>query len=179
MDITDLSDLVNIHGKVIYGFCYKLVKNKVDADDLYQETFLKATELCYKIDKDNNSKGFLISIAIGIWKNNRRKYARRQRIVPIVKINENVNTDYLFKDESTPEDAVISNELDLTIQAAVDKLDDKFRIPLYMYYTAEMSNQDIALALKIPLGTVKSRLHNAKKALKKTLELEVNDNEKF
>ena len=177
MDITDLSDLVRLHGKAIYGFCHKLAGNKTDTDDLYQETFLKAMELCHKIDKHNNPKGFLISIAIGLWKNNRRKYVRRQRIAPIEEFNEDMSNGYILKDESTPEDIVISNELSAMIQTAADTLNDKLKIPLYMYYTAEMSNEDIASALKIPQGTVKSRLYKARKALKNVLE--VNMYEKF
>lgn len=179
MDIADLSNLVELHGKAIYGFCYKIVKNKNDTDDLYQETFLKAMEVCHKIDTKNNPKGFLISIAIGIWKNKRRKYARRQRIAPIQEFNEDVNCGYIFKDESTLEDIVISNELRVMIQTAADKLSNKLRIPLYMYYTAEMSIQEIASALKIPQGTVKSRLYKARKALENILEGEVSKYEKF
>ncbi|MGE5396675.1 MAG: RNA polymerase sigma factor [Chitinophagales bacterium] len=173
MEVTELSDLIMLHGKAIYGFCYRLTKNQTDADDLYQETFLKAVELRHKIDKDNNPKGLLIAVAIGLWKNNRRKYARRQKLAPILEHRENVN--YIPKDQTTPEDMVISNELRATIQNAADTLDDKLRIPLYMYYTAEMSNEEIARSLKIPLGTVKSRLYKARKALKSILELEVSE----
>jgi RNA polymerase sigma-70 factor (ECF subfamily) len=171
LDAVDLSKLVKSDGKAIYGFCHKLAKNQVDADDLYQETFLKAMELCHKIDKDNNPKGFLISIAVGLWKNKRRKYAWRQRIAPIEELNDDVNSCYMIKAESTPEDIIISNELRVMVQNAADTLNDKFKIPLYMYYTAGMSNEDIASALKIPLGTVKSRLHKARLALKNILEV--------
>ncbi|WP_432405673.1 RNA polymerase sigma factor [Wukongibacter sp. M2B1] len=179
MDIADLSNLVEIHGKAIYGFCHKLTKDKTDTDDLYQETFLKAIEKCHKIDRDKNPRGFLISIAIGIWKNKCSKYARRQRIAPIQEFNEKVNYGYIFKDEETLEDIVISNELRVSIQTAADKLSNKLRIPLYMYYTAEMSIQEIALALKIPKGTVKSRLYKARKVLKNILAVEVSKYEKF
>lgn len=171
MDITDLSSLVKLHGKAIYGFCHKLAKNKADTDDLYQETFLKAMERCHKIDKDINPKGFLISIAIGLWKNNRRKYAWRQKIAPMAEFNEAVNNGYIFKDEPNPEDIVISDEIRIMIQTAADKLNNKLKLPLYMYYTAEMSIEDIASALKIPQGTVKSRLYKARKVLKSILEV--------
>ncbi len=169
MNIADLNDLIELHGKAIYSFCLNLTKNQPDTDDLYQETFLKAMELCHKIDKDNNPKGFLISIAIGLWKNNRRKYARRQKIAPIEKLSEDINNGYVLKDTLTPENIVISNELCIMIRTAADKLDNKLKIPLYMYYTAEMSNEEIASALKIPLGTVKSRLHKARRVLKNDL----------
>lgn len=178
MDTADLSELVELHGKAVYGFCHKLVKSRADTDDLYQETFLKATELCHKIDKDSNPKGFLIAIAIGLWKNHRRKYAWRQRIAPVEQLDEDAVNGYISGDEATPEDIVISNELRAMVQTAADKLDDKLRIPLYMYYTAGMSGEDIASALKIPQGTVKSRLHKARKVLKNVLESEVGKYEK-
>lgn len=170
MDIADLSDIVEIHGKAIYGFCYNLTKNKSDTDDLYQESFLKATEICYKIDKDNNPKSFIISLAVGIWKNNRRKYAWRHRIVQIDEFNDDLNNSSLLKNDLTPEDIAISNELSKLIQGAADTLNDKLRIPLYMYYTAELSVEDIAKTLKIPPGTVKSRLYKARKVIKNIME---------
>lgn len=165
MEVTELSNLIALHGDAIYGFCYKLTKNKADTDDLYQEIFLKAMELCHKIDVNKNPRAFLIGIAIRLWKNKRRKYLWRQKIAPTEELYENVS----IRSESTPEDIVISNELSIIIHNAVDKLSDKYKIPLYMYYTAEMSIEDIASALKIPQGTVKSRLYNARKALKTIL----------
>ena len=175
MNTTELEDFISLYGSTVYGFCFKLAKNKADADDLYQETFLRAVELCHKIDKDNNPKGFLISVAIKTWKNNQRKYIRRQHIAPTEEFSDELAGISISNIESTPEDIVISNELRITIQNAAETLNDKFRIPLYMYYTAQMSNEDIASALKIPLGTVKSRLYKARKILKDILE--VNENE--
>jgi RNA polymerase sigma-70 factor (ECF subfamily) len=179
LNIADLSGLGELHGKAVYGFCHKLAKNQADTDDLYQETFLKAMELCHKIDKDNNPKGFLISIAIGLWKNKRRKYARRQRIAPTEGLNEDVNNGYISGSGSTPEDIVISNELRARVQTAADTLNDKLKLPLYMYYTAEMSTEDIASALRVPRGTVKSRLHKARQTLKNILEQEAGKYEKL
>lgn len=168
----ELSDLVKLHGKAIYGFCHKLAGNKTDTDDLYQETFLKAMEMRHKIDVNQNPKGFLISIAIRLRKNNRRKFAWRQRIAPTAELNEVVDKACLPTGAETPEDAVLSDEFSGMIQSAAEGLVDKLKIPLYMYYTAEMSVDEIALALRIPSGTVKSRLYQARKAMKKILEVE-------
>ncbi|UVI28440.1 RNA polymerase sigma factor [Paenibacillus spongiae] len=172
MDIEELSDLIKQHGKAIYGFCYKLAGNKADTDDLYQETFLKAMEVRHKMDANQNPKGFLISIAIQLRKNKRRKFAWRQRIAPVAELNEAVDKACRPCGEATPEDAVLSHELRGILQAAADRLGDKLKIPLYMHYTAEMSVDEIASALNIPPGTVKSRLYQARKAMKKTLEVE-------
>lgn len=172
MDIDELIELVKLHGKSIYGFCYKLTGNKVDTDDLYQETFLKAVELRHKMDASRNPKAYLISIAIRLHKNHRRKLAWRQRIAPTAELNETASKLYSFASEATPEDAVLSNELRTMIQGAANRLDDKLKLPLYMYYSADMTVEEIACALRIPQGTVKSRLHKARKTMRKVLEVE-------
>jgi RNA polymerase sigma-70 factor (ECF subfamily) len=81
-----------------------------------------------------------------------------------------VGRAYILEKKESPEDALISKEISERIQEAAEGLHDRLRIPLYMYYTAEMSNEEIASALKIPKGTVKSRLHKAHKILKDVLE---------
>lgn len=172
MDIDELSELIELHGKAIYGFCYKLTGNKADTDDLYQETFLKAVEVRHKMDANQNPKAFLISIAVQLRKNKRRKFAWRQRIAPTAEFNEAVNGACWPSDDVTPEDAVLTHELRGMIQAAADTLDDKLKIPLYLYYSAEMSVEEISSALRIPAGTVKSRLYLARKNMKKILEVE-------
>lgn len=78
MEIEELCALIEEHGKAIYNFCLKLTGNPADADDLYQETFLKAMEVRHKMDKNRNPKSLLISIALGIRRNARRKFARNR-----------------------------------------------------------------------------------------------------
>ncbi|MBB6673350.1 RNA polymerase sigma factor [Cohnella nanjingensis] len=170
MEIEELSDLVRLHGKALYGFCYKLAGNKADTDDLYQETFLKAMELRYQMDANRNPKGFLISIAIRLRQNSRRKFAWRRRIAPAAAFDEAADKALWTNGVGAPEHAVLSNELRGTIQAAADSLNEKLKIPLYMHYTAEMSIEEIASALRIPPGTVKSRLHKARNTMKTILE---------
>lgn len=172
MDTGTLTELITRYGKAVYNFCYKLTGNKEDTDDLYQETFLKAMELREKMNLDQNPKAFLIAIAIRLHKNQRRKYAWRQRIAPTLLFHQTDNQRTGATDRGTPEDAVLTNELRSTIQEAAAELSEKLRIPLFMYYTAEMSVDEIASTLKIPPGTVKSRLYQARKALKKRLEVE-------
>jgi len=166
----DIDSLLMLYGKDVYGFCLRLAENKENADDLYQDTFLKALELTNRIDKSKNPKCFLVSIAVGLWKNKRRKYARRKRIAPEVELNDEIGGSIPCADTPTPEEIVISRERCELIRNEANKLSDRLRIPLYMYYTAGMSVEDIASALKIPQGTVKSRLCKARKILKNVLE---------
>lgn len=170
LNASDLSNIVELHGKAIYGFCYYLTKDKIEADDLYQEAFLKALELCHKIDENKNPKSYIISIAIRIWKNKCRKLARQQKLVTPNNFNDDLLSNSITYNE-TPEGITLSNELSSIVRAAADSLDSKMKIPLYMFYTAEMSIDEIAKALHIPKGTVKSRLHYARKSIKKILEV--------
>lgn len=167
MDVTELNDLIESFGKDIYGFCYKLTGDKHQADDLYQDTFLRATELCHKIDNAQNPKSFLIAIAANTWKNQKRKFGWRHNIAKIVAFEDDTH----LIDANTPELVALTNELHTMIDMASESLDDKLKIPLYMYYTTGLSVGDIASALKIPTGTVKSRLYRARKMIKEYMEV--------
>jgi len=57
----------------LFGLCCKLTYSYEDAEDLFQETFLKALEQLHKIDSSNDPKGFLVSIALYLWKSKKRK----------------------------------------------------------------------------------------------------------
>ncbi|WP_027398264.1 RNA polymerase sigma factor [Anaerovorax odorimutans] len=171
MEIEDLSHLIKNHGKEIYGFCYKLTKDKHHADDLYQDTFLKATELCRRIDTTQNPKSFLIAISIRIWKNQRRKYGWRNKIAKIETFQDGIVNNTEMADVSTPEYVVLNNECNKMVEMACEKLNDKLKIPLYLYYNVCMPVEDISEVLKIPKGTVKSRLHKGRKTVKEFLEV--------
>ncbi len=168
MTLEDIELLIDDHGKSIYSFCMKLTLNKEDTEDLYQQTFLKALELRDKIDKNNNPKSFLISIAINLWKNSKRKYARHNRIAPLIYVDNPESLD--IADSTNVENRAINNELESELITAVNNLKDKFRIPLLMHYNGDLSIEEIASALKIPKGTVKSRLHNGRLIIKNELE---------
>jgi RNA polymerase sigma-70 factor, ECF subfamily len=155
--------------EIVFIFCRKLTLSKDEADDLYQQTFLRAVEIRKKISKDKNPKSFLIAIAISIWKNSIRKKARRNRIAPIISIDDNPALE--ISDQSSDiENEIINCELKKQVNLIVSNLRDKLRIPIIMYYNTEMSVGNIAITLKIPKGTVKSRLHKARLLIKNELE---------
>ena len=82
MEKFELEQCIREYGKEIYSFCKHLTCSRQEADDLYQDTFLKAVELQQKIDWQENPKSFLLSVAVQIWKNRKRKAAWRNRIAP-------------------------------------------------------------------------------------------------
>lgn len=169
LELEDIEKIISEYGNVIYKFCIKLTGNKEDGEDLYQQTFLKAIELKHRIDKNNNPRSFLVSVAIKTWKNSVRKNNRRELIIPSVNMNDYELIDVKDTKTDTEED-IIKKETEYEVNLVVIKLDDKFRLPTIMYYTAQMSVDEIAKSLKIPKGTVKSRLHKSRQIIKKELE---------
>jgi len=170
MELAELEQLAERYGDVLYGFCCQLTGSRQEGEELYQETFLKAVELHRQIDGAQNPKGFLVAVAARLWRNRRRKYAWRQRIAPVEQLDgqEEALPAQPYED---PEALALQREQAQLVRQAVSALPDKLKLPVYMYYTAGLSTEEIAKSLRIPAGTVKSRLHKARAVLKETLEV--------
>jgi RNA polymerase sigma-70 factor (ECF subfamily) len=110
-----------------------------------------------------NPQGFLFSCAIYLWKSRKRKHARRNRIAPTVPLNDTDPDDFDVCDE------IVSREEIRTVRELVAGLPEKYRMPVVLFYTAELGVADISAALKIPVGTVKSRLSKARRLIEKGL----------
>lgn len=167
MTIQELEQCIRLYGKDIYSFCMHLTKEKTSADDLYQDTFLEATKKLEAIRYEDNPKSYLLSVAIRLWKNRVRKLAWRNRIAPQVG-----ETTLEQEGGATPDvsEKAVANEERGMLWKAIDALDDRYRIPLLLYYMEEQSIAELAELLSIPQGTVKSRLHKARQLLEKELE---------
>ncbi|MDF2612179.1 MAG: polymerase, sigma-24 subunit, subfamily, partial [Lachnospiraceae bacterium] len=144
---------------------------RIDADDLYQDTLLKAVELRHKLNSSGNPKSYLMGISVKIWQNHKKKYAVRQNIIQMEELKENLIQEAEDKN-SQPEDDVIRKETILAVRKQIKRLPWNLQTVIYMYYTAEMSVEDIGRALHIPKGTVKSRLFKGRKLMKEYLEVQ-------
>ena len=169
MNKLQLEQCIRDYGKEIYNFCRHLTGSVQEAEELYQDTFLKAMELLKKIDYENNPKSFLISISLRLWKNKKRKYAWRMQIAETQSLVEEAVEN--LEAEHCPEAEMIRHEIVHQVRKSVAGLEEKYRIPVYLFYTAQLSVEEIAGVLKIPQGTVKTRLHKARKLLKEELEV--------
>lgn len=88
MTVQELEYYIDIYGREIYSFCKQITGSIQEGEELYQDTFMKAMELKEKIEKNNNPKSYLLSIAIRLWKNKRRKAAWRNRIAGMDSLDE-------------------------------------------------------------------------------------------
>lgn len=165
MKQADISRLIDLHGKKLYNFCLRLCGTTYDAEDLYQDTFIKAMEKISAIDENNNPSAYLCTIAISLWKSKARKEVRRQSIAPTVALEDSYHTV-----QTAPiEDDVIRTELVRDVKKAISSLDEKLRTCMLLHYIYDMQIGDIARILNCPEGTVKSRLHSARKTIKEKL----------
>lgn len=168
--MAELEQCIEAYGKEVYAFCRQLTGKQQEAEDLYQDTFLKALELSEKIEFDRNPKSYLISIALRIWKNRRRKYAWRNRIAGMEELNEVSEQKACGIEENPVEEEFLSKETKRLVLETVKEMEEKYRVVVILFYTLNFSVEEIAKLLKIPRGTVKSRLHKAREILRKELE---------
>lgn len=169
--------LVQEYQQDIYRFCLQLTQNKIEAEDLFQDAFLKAVQLRHKLDDgDINSqevmrrnRNYIMGIAANLWKNKYRVEQRRKQLIPQCSYEEQMVEP---RSEENLENDMIKQEAISCMRRQAAKLPEKYQIVISMFYTVQMSVEEISHVLHIPKGTVKSRLHNARKQLREGMEAE-------
>ena len=173
MNNDEFERFVRKFGKDILRFCRMTAGDAENGDELYQDTMLKLLEKKKILDSAQNTKSYALSTSIYLWKNKKKKYANRMRLVPIDSMDEMSEEGYEISDhdmEVSPEHIILQqNEVDM-VQGLVASLPEKYRIPIYLYYSADMQINEISKILGLPEGTVKTRMRKAKKQLKEKLE---------
>ena len=156
----------------IYFMVLKMVHNRDDAEDITLESFGKAFNKLDKYDTKYAFSTWLFKIAT----NNCIDFIRKKRLSttsldePIGKDKGNeIKMD--FKSEMlNPEDGFIKKQRAISIRGTIEKLDDKYKHLIKLRYYEELSYEEIATELDIPLGTVKAQLFRAKELLYKLME---------
>lgn len=167
----EVKSAILAHSHQIFHFCYHLTGNRMDAEDLFQDTFLTAWEkrdVLRNQASDIQMKNYLLGITAHLWKNHQRKWLRRNRIAP-----PDGREDALAEAVSTehnPEGSVLQKEIWREVRKRVEALPDRFRLVVVMHYAGEMSTDEISMQLGIPAATVRSRLSRARKKLLRELE---------
>ncbi len=149
-------------------FCRRLCADRADADDLYQQVFLRALEARVALDWASNPRALFFSLAYRLWKSDARKRARRQAIAPSECLDD-APADALRAPEDLQE-RVENAQRDAAIRAIVRDLPEKLRIPVELYYLGDCTVEQIARTIQRPRGTVKSRLFQARETIRKRLE---------
>jgi len=168
--MNQIENIISEYGKQIYSFCVYITGDRDAADDLYQQTFLVAIEKG-EIETDRNPKSYLITIAMNLWNNQKRKFLWRRKKADVVYFEDGAEENVEDSSPSVEEDYERREEIQ-RIRQTVQTLPDKLREVVLMHFMEELSVEEIAVILKIPAGTVKSRIHKAKKVLKERLNID-------
>ena len=145
------------------AFAYNLTKNTDDAQDLMQETKFRAIHNKEKFRPGTNFKAWMFTIMKNIFINNYRKKVKANTIIDTTE-----NLYYLNSSSNSVSNDVDRNLLIEEITDMIKQLDDSIRIPFMMHFEG-YKYQEIADKFSLPLGTIKSRIFFARKALKERL----------
>ena len=168
MTVTQFESLLTTHGNAILGFCHHLTGDKTSAEDLYQDTLLKAFSKLSKINCDTteemlSAKNYLIGIAVRLYRNQKCRKMNYE-----TSFTDNVE-DMLCTTENIADESE-QKELYIAVRQAVGALPEKLRIVTLMFYYADMELSEISRKLIIPQGTVKSRLNRARASIREHLK---------
>lgn len=155
------------HVDGLYGYALVLTQNRTDAEDLVQETYLRAIRAMGRLRDDSNVKGWLFTILRNIWLNE----ARRRRKAPEsvdVEADERISN---LVDVSTegPHEAYVSKLQRRHVRLALQQLPEEAREVILLREWEQLSYQEIATVLDCPVGTVMSRLARARSKLRDLL----------
>ncbi|CAB4621032.1 unannotated protein [freshwater metagenome] len=158
----------------LFATALRMTRNRADAEDLVQETFLKGWRAFDSYQQGTNLRAWLFRIMTNTFIN---KYNSQQRRPQETELDE-VEELYLFRrmgafDQSkmthSAEDQMLELFTDEEVKNAIEELPETFRIPVLLSDVEGFSYKEIAEMLDVPIGTVMSRLHRGRKAMQKML----------
>src|SRR5262245_55514732 len=150
------------HIDSLYGMALRLTRRPQDAEDLVQDTYLKAFRAAGQFERGTNLKAWLFTILHNTFRNRLRSDGRN----PVDVNSETVERAAdVAGDENTPEQLLARATLDADLQQALDKLPDSFRQAVWLRDVEEFTYAEIANMLNVPIGTVMSRISRGRKML--------------
>ncbi len=162
------------YSRQLYSAALRMARNPADAEDLVQETYLKAYRAYHTFEAGTNLKAWLYRILTNTYINKYRKDNRRPSEVDLGDVEDLYLYRRIGSEESvdvsrTTEDRVLDGLVESDIKEAVEELPETFRLPVLLADLEGFSYKEIADILDIPIGTVMSRLHRGRKAMQKRL----------
>ena len=149
----------------LYNFARWIARDSDDAEDLVQETYLKALRSFASFQPGTNFRAWIFQILRNTFLSSRTKFERRMAEA----LDSDEGEPELAVDTETPETILINRSDSQLLQRAVDDLPVHYRETLLLCEVEEMSYREIAQILSIPIGTVMSRLARARKAVRESL----------
>ncbi|RAU81650.1 RNA polymerase sigma factor [Pontibacter arcticus] len=166
MTAVEYSNQVQNIAQSLWPAAFKLTRDSDDAKDLVQETMLKALTNRTKFKAGTNLKAWLYTIMRNTFINNYNKITKRSSHIDSTEYLQYLNTDENYITQNKGTSTFVIND----INEAIAHLSEEHRTPFMLYYVG-YKYLEIAEKLKIPIGTVKNRIHIARKELKEMLKV--------
>jgi RNA polymerase sigma-70 factor, ECF subfamily len=173
-DRSQFSEQAMEYMPALYTAALRLTRNSADAEDLVQETFLKAYRAFGSFEEGTNLKAWLYRILTNTFINNYRASKRRPEKADV----EDIEDLYLYKRLNelpspgvgrSAEEELLDRITDDEVKGAIESLPESFRIAVLLADVEGFSYKEIAEITDVPIGTVMSRIHRGRKALQKAL----------
>lgn len=158
----------------LYSAALRMTRNPADAEDVLQETFLKAYRAYDTFEEGTNLRAWLFRILTNTYINRYRKQIRRPSEVDLGDVEDlylyrRVGSAAVSDSLRSAEEEVLDTFVESEVKDAVESLPEHFRLPVLLADVEGFSYKEIAEIMDIPIGTVMSRLHRGRKALQKAL----------
>jgi len=151
---------------LLYATALRLTRSPSDAEDLVQETYLKAFRAAGQFRPGSNLRAWLFTILQNTFRNQRRDRGRD----PVEVDSDTVERLPLGADSPDPEQRLIDTAMDAEVREALDALPPAFREAVWLRDVDELSYADIAATLDVPIGTVMSRISRGRRLLLRQLD---------
>ena len=157
----------------LYKLCVNLHRNTNSAEDLFQDTWIKALKHMRDFNRSKNFEPWLFTIAINLYKDNYRKVKRW--LSKSIDFNDSCAKDAAMDNIRAttylPCESYEDRQNKQHLQNGINSLKDEYRVIIILFYYNELKQKEISEILNIPEGTVKSRMNTAKKLLKQYMEV--------
>jgi len=154
----------------LYRLAFSRLSNQQDAEDVVQETYVRAFRSFHTLAPNSDTRAWLMKILLNVI---RDYYSKMLRTIPTEPIDESSEEDLsdgnLPSHTKNPEDKLLENEIDAGLLQALHSLPSTLLYPLLLREIEDLNYQEIAGVLDIPVGTVMSRLFRARQSLRNQL----------
>ncbi len=164
------ADIVEYHKDKLFHLCYRMLGNREEAQDAAQEAFIRAYVNIHSYDTSKKFSTWLYRIATNLCIDRIRKKKPDYYLDAEVAGTDGLNMySQIAADQVLPEEELEQVELQEFIQSEILKLPEKYRTVIVLKYIDELSLKEISDILDLPLGTVKTRIHRGREALRNRL----------
>lgn len=167
-DLAAFEALIRRHQRRVFGLLLRMLGNVQEAEDVAQETFLNLHRHGHRFRSQSRFSTFLYRVAVNAALNRRRSLGRRRARREALERRQEVGED-LPSSPRGPEDAAAGGQIQAHVQRAIGTLPAHLRIPLVLFDIEGLSYAEVAGVLQVAEGTVKSRIHRARQALRDRL----------